>query len=614
MNYIIYILCVTLLLSCFLIGCTTTTDSLSETNATPSFSSTSTISGSTTITTTGSQATSTSSSNQAIQTTQTSIASITTATTRKQTVSTSSTIGITKPILVEGARYTDYTIPLKDIEKWEYENELNNNACTMPGIIVSPFFSLRINGTDVPVFAERTTNGAHSFAYIDISNLPADGKFSLDVRITSHTARTNPIVLPESAGVIATAKGTVTTATITEFGSFTFTFDRGINGDGSSHPLTLMVKPKEVFKVPEGYKLRTFEPGEYPLADLTLTEEYTAYYFKRGEYILDGIILPSNSVLYFEAGTLLTAKVLTRKADGTPATSHIFERYGGRNIQILGRPCIDVSFRYEGMGVIFSFDEIRNMEFAGVHVVNSCGWTCCFTNCENLIIRDLLLLGYRTFSDGVMLSDCREATVSGCFVRTGDDAMEVKSTSDGSMRTRNVLFENNAVWTDKGCGYGAIYESNFSQYGVTWRNNSIGYALASWSQHLGCTTISMNGTDPSVSDQHFLFSDIEIYTSYCPVITIVLHKGGRVQDIRFQNISAKDVRLDKPHFRNPIDLIILNEDQGPLSDFSIKELYFDNIQINGLTLTDKTTHTLLSTNFPDDFVFDRTQLYINTES
>lgn len=128
--------------------------------------------------------------------------------------------------------------------------------------------------------------------------------------------------------------------------------------------------------------------------------------------------------------------------------------------------------------MIFSFTSMTNMVFSGLTVLNSCNWTCCFTGCESVEIRDLLLLGYRTFSDGVMLADCADVRVDGCFVRTGDDAMEVKSGSAGTVRTKNVVFENNAVWTDKGIAYGAVYESAFDQSDVVWRNNSVGYALA----------------------------------------------------------------------------------------------------------------------------------------
>ena len=200
--------------------------------------------------------------------------------------------------------------------------------------------------------------------------------------------------------------------------------------------------------------------------------------------------------------------------------------------------CLSVRQRPE-RGVIFSFTSMTNMVFSGLTVLNSCNWTCCFTGCESVEIRDLLLLGYRTFSDGVMLADCADVRVDGCFVRTGDDAMEVKSGSAGTVRTKNVVFENNAVWTDKGIAYGAVYESAFDQSDVVWRNNSVGYALADWSRHLGCVTVSMEGRDPTVRDHHLYFQDIEIYRSHCPVITVMMHNGGYIHDIYFQSIHAK---------------------------------------------------------------------------
>ena len=229
------------------------------------------------------------------------------------------------------------------------------------------------------------------------------------------------------------------------------------------------------------------------------------------------------------------------------------------------------------------------------------------------MIRDLALIGYKTYSDGVMLSDCRNVTVDGCFVRTGDDALEVKSTFDGSVRAENIVFRNNAVWTDKGIAYGCVYESNFSQSGVTWENNSVGYALANWSQHLGCATVSINGSDPAVEDFDMTFKGMEIYYSCCPVITLVMHNGGYIHDIRFSDIHAKEVHLNPAVSRSYIDIWIKNEDRGPLSDFRLSDLYFDNISYNGVSLTAENAEDEIRFSVPSGYEVDRGILHINTK-
>ncbi|MBE6657481.1 MAG: hypothetical protein E7604_03455 [Ruminococcaceae bacterium] len=515
-------------------------------------------------------------------------------------------------ITVHGVDYTDTVLDEGDIKRWANENDLDNEACSMPGIIVSPYFSMTANGVDIPVFAERTANGPHNLAYIEVDGVGEDGVFSLNVELEAHTERKDPVVLPESSGVTAVSDGKKTTARITSFGSYTFTFDKGLSNDGSALPLTVMVKPKELSEY-ANYKTREIEPGTYPLGELDLSTPGSLYYFKKGVYEIDCInIATGNIIVYFEPGTLLVAKPLTLDENGTPMAQHVIAGWGQFGVKILGHAAVDLSYRPR-TGVIFSFDKMSLLEFGGLNVVNSNNWTCCFTGCEDMVIRDLALIGYKTYSDGVMLSDCKNVTVDGCFVRTGDDALEVKSTSDGSVRTENVLFQNNAVWTDKGIAYGCVYESNFSQSGVTWKNNSVGYALANWSQHLGCATISINGADPFVEDYDMHFADLEIYYSRCPVITLVMHNGGSIHDIHFENITAKEVKLNSAVSKSYIDIWIKNEDGGALTDFVLDNLYFDNISYNETALTADNADDEIRFSVPNDYPVDHSILHINTK-
>ena len=96
---------------------------------------------------------------------------------------------------VEGVEYAAENVD--DIDYWSTENSLNNDACRLAGIVRSPYFEVRINAAEVSVFAERTTRGVHSFAYADIYD--AEDGMALDVEITTHEERTNPVVRPENA-------------------------------------------------------------------------------------------------------------------------------------------------------------------------------------------------------------------------------------------------------------------------------------------------------------------------------------------------------------------------------------------------------------------------------
>jgi len=196
-------------------------------------------------------------------------------------------------------------------------------------------------------------------------------------------------------------------------------------------------------------------------------------------------------------------------------------------------------------------------------------------------------------------------------------AMEVKSTTGGSVPLKNVVFEYNAVWTDKGIAYGSVYETSSNRQGVIWRHNSVGFALANWSEHLGCTTISMEGSG-NTTDSDLHFEDIEIYASYCPVTTIVLHNGGTVRDIYFENIRAKYIDLRSTGagwYRGAIDFVVYNSDKGEIEDFAIKNIYFDNIDLAGTKLTPENKKELITTKFAagfDEIFRDYRSIRVNT--
>jgi hypothetical protein len=109
------------------------------------------------------------------------------------------------------------------------------------------------------------------------------------------------------------------------------------------------------------------------------------------------------------------------------------------------------------------------------------------------------------------------------------------------------------------------------------------------------------------------YEDLEIYYSRCPVITLVMHNGGTIRDIHFENIHAKEVHLNPAVSKSYIDLWIKNEDGGPITDFRLGDLYFDDISYNGTILTHENADAEIRFSTPADYTADRGILHINTK-
>ena len=82
----------------------------------------------------------------------------------------------------------------------------------------------------------------------------------------------------------------------------------------------------------------------------------------------------------------------------------------------------------------------RNVRVEGVTIRNSTGWATWFLDCDDLVIRDLVIRCDRRFlnSDGIHLGGCRDVVVTGCDVDSEDDALILRAHQE-QMRVPHAL-------------------------------------------------------------------------------------------------------------------------------------------------------------------------------
>lgn len=460
------------------------------------------------------------------------------------------------------------------------------NGPTEDGMIISPYLTLKVNGEEFPVYSARATFSTHSFAYAEVEG---DGDFCLNVELHLNQKRNTVVVLPETNNVKAIIEGDFDVkATITKTGSFSFVFDHYTEG-----AFTLMVRLKYPFAIPEGYEVEEINPGVHALEETQYKKSNMVYYYRHGVHFVHQIDLPSNCMLYLEEGAIirLTADDPTRPCPWFITTNET------ENVTICGKGAIDYSPRIGTSA--FSFVRCNNATVRDLTLINSPGWTVCFTNCKNVRVTELLIVAYRIFSDGIMLSDCIDGYISDCFIRTGDDAAEVKSTSGGYLKTDNVLFKNIAAWTDKACGFGVVFECNNDTQNVHFEDCSVGFALPNWSPHLGCINMH-TGNNPNATDYNVYFKNFEIYYTLCSPITYCAHQGN-IKDIYVENVKVKYC-----FHKDPILVWIKDKDKA-----SIGNLYLDNIEIQNVKLTEENRDQLISYDVPEG-AYDKKNVFINT--
>jgi hypothetical protein len=500
-----------------------------------------------------------------------------------------------------------YTKPIAvgDIDAYAREVSIDNKKNNAPlenGIVLCPYYTLEINGKEVPVYTTRCTNGTHSFAWIDVKGAPDE--FALDVKLITEKKYSGVAVLPEKSGVKAELTDKTVTATITAYGDYSFAFstDRLKTYKVTNQPLTLIVAPEQIPEIPDGYDYVEIEPGKYGYGDLVFNQPNTVYCFKSGEYEIRRIIASKlqNILFYFEPGTYIsvyeTPEIgLDEYNIGGPA----FGIQNCENVRIEGRALFDFSgvrglYKDPETGkdvdmtqYVFNFYNNKNMYVSGITTINSNHWTFRIGACEDILAEWNVMLGYRNYSDGFIYSDCVRATARYMFARTGDDGMEVKALgSYGGYKdtipvAKEVLFEKCTVWNDAAAAFGVIYENYKPIDGVIFRDCSVGFSTCSWSPNNSALNIRL--AYPGTAHwKNITFDGIEIFECYKNAFTLEWNlQGGSVE-----NVLVKDVTV-----RNAGAAIRVNVDTNPVLPYDsltqlCKNFVFENFTFAGTKLTE----------------------------
>lgn len=443
-----------------------------------------------------------------------------------------------------------------DVQSWQAEvftaNGGNNDMPTKNAVIHSPWHTLEINGTQVPVYTARCGKGSHSFAWVDVVDHQDD--FILEVKLAMHRTYAQCVVLPESREVDATIDGKNITSYIRNYGSFTYTFatsEEAAVTDPTMTPLTIMVTKEEKLDVPAGYDVQYIDPGYHGNDELEFTDEYMYYVFRPGLHEICSINVPANSVLWLEKGAYLkcTDRLLDPdNPNGGYNTQTAIHMQDCENPQVLGRGLLDMG---EVLGGDNKYKHVVNATrcvgpvVKNLTIINADTWTMCFYNCDEALMEGNLLLAYRTYSDGLMMSECRDSVGRYNFVRTGDDAIEFKGTGwGGSAVGSNCVYEYNDCWTDKGSGYCLTWESACDMENMTFRNNSLGFAQPTWNSGNNALDCRL-GTDVESRWGDVVFRDIEIYHVISPnvIITQMSGIGAILDNILFENITVKSTEF-----------------------------------------------------------------------
>ena len=456
-----------------------------------------------------------------------------------------------------------------------------NGGKPYPTLVISPYYSLTVNGEEVPVYATVVYVGTdgecalHSFAIID-AEIPENASIDVTLQALRYPLK-QAIIRPESLGVTPSVNGDTVSAAITAHGDYTFLMNDEDSDVSQYNAFTLFVRKyrdeeAEIRAYQKQYgeeNVHVWEPGTYEIDYINVENSNQVYYFKRGSLLIArGNPDYGENYSYEEDGAA--------ENNGWGLERYpIFNAYQKMGIVIAGQGTIDAGQLgwHERRGVLLS--SCSECTVTGLTLINMPEWSLSTYCSTDINISNVAVFGYKTNSDGIAICNTINASVENCYARSGDDLFEVKTLGAPSDAvSQNITFTNCIAWGSKARCFGITGETNKDISKVVFRSSAVIFSDATWNNNILGSLVVISGTGNTLIDD-ILFENIEIYQNAGRPINLFIEseeaKRTQITNIVFRNITYSGGILSQVNTRSQGNNLI--------------EVCFDKVVGNGVEWT-----------------------------
>ena len=242
----------------------------------------------------------------------------------------------------------------------------------------------------------------------------------------------------------------------------------------------------------------------------------------------------------------------------------------GENIVLRGRGMIDGSLCPTHSRHLLLVRG-KDITVEGVIFRDSSVWTIPIRQSDRVTVRNVKLLGYRANSDGIDVCNSRDVTIEGCFIRTLDDSIVVK-TDQGQGEARRIVAQECVLWNEV---------AHALSVGAELRENVDDVLFED------CDVIHDKGREWTLRVFHcdaarvsnVRFENIRIEESP-RLISLWIGKFVWTRDPErghIQGVTFKDIRA----VANPLRIELNGFDET----HAVSDVVFQNVQVNGRPLT-----------------------------
>ncbi|HUB27064.1 MAG TPA: glycosyl hydrolase family 28 protein, partial [Tepidisphaeraceae bacterium] len=324
-------------------------------------------------------------------------------------------------------------------------------------------YVIDVDGKPIPTYEAVTHfhDKKYSFAYFD---------FSGQATVTIKTVRPldHLAIRPDKYGFMATVHQ----------GQATFVVDKPFS---ISFEPTGTDSPLELF-------------GDSIDTDAPKPGEKNVVYFGPGIHQAGAINLRTGQTLYIAGGAVVHGAVSAL----------------GNNIRIMGHGILDGSEwnqRTAPADHLVDMYDGRNIVVRDLICRGAFHWTIVPQRCRNVTIDNVHLCGSRVGNDdGIDPCNCQDVTIENCFLRTDDDSIAIKGTTEGP--DENIDIHDCTFWTEYANVFRIGYESRAPYLKhLTVRNVDVIHSLNPRNHGVQIFAIQPGGNEAM---EDFLFENIRI--------------------------------------------------------------------------------------------------------
>ncbi len=300
-------------------------------------------------------------------------------------------------------------------------------------------------------------------------------------------------------------------------------------------------------------------------ADKPNTNDPNVVFFGPGFHNLDTLRMESGKNLYLAGGAVVKAKVICDKV-------HDVKIYG-RGILLNG---------HRGVEITYSSNIIVN----DLVFINPAHYTIFGGQSDHLSIHNIRSFSSNGWADGIDLMSCSDVLVNGVFMRTSDDCIALyghRWTYYGDCR--DVTVQNSTLWADVAhpimLGTHGNPEPGKSEIleNLTFKNIDILNHDEPQINYQGCMAINVSDENlaRNIRFEDIRVEDFEQGQLFNLRVTFnkkyALAPGRGIENVYFKNVSYQGKNAN---------ISIL---EGYSEDRCIKGIVFDNLNINGVTIS-----------------------------